>query len=44
MPVPPHMQVALSGKCSALVKLSADMQDLFMGHSTWDTYTGPFIN
>lgn len=29
--------VALSGKCSALVKVTKD--DVFMSHATWDTYT-----
>jgi hypothetical protein len=32
-------QVALSGKCSALVRLSPGLEDLWAGHSTWDSYT-----
>ncbi len=31
--------MALSGKCSALIKLAADLSDVFLSHSTWDTYT-----
>lgn len=29
----------LSGKCSALIKVSADLSDIYMGHSTWDSFT-----
>ena len=38
-PLPPARQVALSGKCSALIKLAPDLSDLFMAHATWDTFT-----
>ena len=31
--------LALSGKCSALVKVASDLSDVFMGHATWDSYT-----
>lgn len=32
-------KIALSGKCSALVKVAADLSDIYMGHATWDSYT-----
>eukprot|EP00955_Chlamydomonas_euryale_P070636 360817-Chlamydomonas_euryale.AAC.1 len=31
--------VALAGRCSALIKVAADLSDVFVGHSTWDSYT-----
>jgi hypothetical protein len=32
-------RVAESGHCSALIKLTTDNQDLFIGHTTWDDYS-----
>lgn len=32
-------RVASSGRCSALVRLAAGNQDLFVGHTTWDDYS-----
>jgi hypothetical protein len=29
----------LSGKCSALVKVAADLSDVWLAHSTWDSFT-----
>ncbi|CAK0735312.1 hypothetical protein CVIRNUC_000560 [Coccomyxa viridis] len=31
--------IALSGRCSALVTVTADFSNLFMGHSTWDSWS-----
>ncbi|WIA33202.1 hypothetical protein OEZ86_006348 [Tetradesmus obliquus] len=31
--------LALQGKCSALIKVTADLGDLLFGHSTWDSFT-----
>lgn len=31
--------MALSGKCSSLIKVAPDFSDLWIGHSTWDSYT-----
>lgn len=31
--------IALSGKCSALVKITPDLREIYMGHSTWDSFT-----
>lgn len=31
--------IALSGKCSALVKITPDLKEIYMGHSTWDSFT-----
>jgi hypothetical protein len=28
-----------AGKCSALIKVTADLGDLVFGHSTWDSFT-----
>ena len=29
----------LRSHCSALIKLSDDMNDIFIGHNTWTTYS-----
>ncbi|KAF6260696.1 laminin A [Scenedesmus sp. NREL 46B-D3] len=31
--------LALQGKCSALIKVTADLGDIVFGHSTWDSFT-----
>ncbi|CAL8471420.1 g10962 [Coccomyxa elongata] len=31
--------LALKGRCSALITVTPDFSDLFMGHSTWDSYS-----
>lgn len=33
------LRLAGQGKCSALIKVTADLGDLLVGHSTWDSYT-----
>eukprot|EP00882_Tetradesmus_deserticola_P007826 GHRQ01008238.1.p1 GENE.GHRQ01008238.1~~GHRQ01008238.1.p1 ORF type:complete len:602 (+),score=264.47 GHRQ01008238.1:263-1807(+) len=33
------MHLALQGKCSALIKVTADLGDIVFGHSTWDSFT-----
>ncbi|GAX74564.1 hypothetical protein CEUSTIGMA_g2013.t1 [Chlamydomonas eustigma] len=32
-------KVALQGRCSAIIKVAGDLSDVFVGHSTWDSYT-----
>lgn len=32
-------RLAGSGKCSALIKVASDLSNLYMAHSTWDTFT-----
>eukprot|EP00798_Chlamydomonas_sp_ICE-L_P002443 gene2443-8767_t len=31
--------LALRGKCTSLIKVAGDLSDLYIGHSTWDSYT-----
>jgi hypothetical protein len=35
----PHCVLHAAGKCSALIKVTADLGDLVFGHSTWDSFT-----
>ncbi len=35
----PARPVLPPGKCSALITVTADLGELLVGHSTWDSYT-----
>jgi len=34
-----YQELGLQGKCSALIKVTADLSDLLFGHSTFDSFT-----
>ncbi|KAK9795552.1 hypothetical protein WJX73_006243 [Symbiochloris irregularis] len=34
-----YARLATAGRCSGLIKVTPDLRQLLMGHSTWDTYS-----